>query len=62
MSSRKLRKRVIDIVATDIDDASIVVEELQNEPDVDTDEKLDELHDTLEHAADTIDKTEPKDE
>jgi hypothetical protein len=49
MTSRK-----IDEVATDIDDASTVVEELQEDPYVDTNDKLDELHDTLEHASDAL--------
>lgn len=43
MSSRKL-----DELASDIDDASITVEELQDPPDTDTDGKLDDLHTTLE--------------
>lgn len=57
MPSRKL-----DELATDVDDASTVVEELQDAPIVETSEKLDELHDTLEHAADVIDDLENKDE
>jgi hypothetical protein len=50
MSSRKL-----DELATDVDDASLTVEELQNAPTTDVQEKLDELHKTLEDASDTID-------
>jgi hypothetical protein len=57
MTSRKL-----DELASNIDDASTVVEELQVDPDADTDEKLDELHDTLEHASDTIDEIGDKEE
>ena len=57
MSSRKL-----DELATDIDDASIVVDELQAEPGVDAPEKLDELHDVLEHASDTIDELDNTEE
>jgi hypothetical protein len=53
MSSRKL-----DELATDIDDAKIAVNELQDDPDTDRDEKLDELDQTLEHAADEIDDLE----
>ena len=49
MSSRKL-----DEVAADIDDATVVVEELQDEPGRSTTEKLDELQKTLEDASDTI--------
>ena len=57
MSSRKLNE-----LASDVDDASITVEELQDEPDGDTREKLDELHKTLEAASNTIDELESKDE
>jgi len=57
MSPRKL-----DEVATDIDDASDTVEELQDDPDADTDEKLDDLHETLEKASDTIDALENEDD
>ena len=57
MSSRKL-----DEVSTDLDDASIVVEELQDDPEADAPEKLEELHKTLEGASDTIDEIQDKDE
>ena len=57
MSSRKLAE-----LATDVDDASLTVEELQHEPDVDAHEKLDELHKTLEDASDTIDELESEDD
>jgi hypothetical protein len=57
MSSRKLAE-----LATDVDDASLTVEELQDEPDVDAHEKLDELHKMLENASDTIDELESKDD
>jgi hypothetical protein len=57
MSSRKLAE-----LATDVDDASLIVEELQHEPDVDAHEKLDELHKTLEDASDTIDELASKDD
>ncbi len=50
MSSRKLEE-----IASDVDDAATVVEELQAEPEVDASEKLDELKKTLEDAADTLD-------
>ena len=53
MSSRKLNE-----LATDIDDASLTVEELQDVPEINTREKLDELHKTLEDASDTIDELE----
>jgi hypothetical protein len=51
MSSRKLNQ-----LASDIDDAATVVEELQAEPDVDASEKLDELKTTLEDASDVLDE------
>jgi hypothetical protein len=57
MSSRKL-----DEVSADLDDASIVVEELQDDPEADAPEKLEELHKTLEGASDTIDEIQDKDE
>jgi hypothetical protein len=49
MSSRKLNE-----LASDVDDAAMVVEELQAEPDVDASEKLDELKRTLEDASDAL--------
>jgi hypothetical protein len=51
MSSRKLNE-----LASDVDDAAMVVEELQAEPDVDASEKLDELKRTLEDASDALDE------
>ena len=51
MSSRKLNE-----LATDIDDAATVVEELQAEPDVDASEKLDELKTTLDDASAVLDE------
>ena len=54
MSSRNIGK-----VATNVDDALEIVEELQDEPDA---EKLDELHETLEEAQDMIDRVEETDE
>ncbi len=53
-----MRSRKIDELAADIDDASDAVDELQADtevaPGADTD-KLDDLHDTLEHASEAID-------
>lgn len=57
MTSRKF-----DDLASDIDDASTVVEELQNDHDADKSEKLDELHETLEHASDMVDEIGDNDE
>lgn len=54
--------RKIDELASDLDDASTTVEELQNDPTIDADEQLDELHETLENASDTIDDLENNDE
>ena len=49
--------RKIDEVASDIDDASDTLDELQAEPGhtVDTTEKLDELQEALQHASETLD-------
>jgi hypothetical protein len=52
----------LDELASDIDDASTVAEELQDDHDADRGEKLDELHKTLEHASDMIDEIVNKDE
>ena len=57
MSVRKL-----DALATDVDDATTTVEELQGDLGVDAHEKLDELHKTLEDASDTIDELEENEE
>jgi hypothetical protein len=54
--------REIEELASDIDAAATVVEELQDDHDADEVEKLDELHTTLEHAADTIDEIVDQDE
>ena len=51
-----------DELAADIDDASIVVEELQVDHEADAQEKLDDLHKTLEHASDMIDEIGEEDE
>jgi outer membrane murein-binding lipoprotein Lpp len=57
MSSRKL-----DELASDVDDAATIVHELQDDHEQERDEKLDELDKTLEHASDTIDDLENKDD
>ena len=56
MSSRKLEE-----LASDVDDAATVVEELQFEPDVDASEKLGELKKTLEDASETLDELHDED-
>ena len=55
MSSRKL-----DELATDVEDAARVVEELQDAPNVNTKDKLEELSENLEDAADAIDELEER--
>ena len=49
MPSRKLYE-----LASDVDDAIATVEELKSDPDTDTNEKLDEVHEILDKASDTI--------
>jgi hypothetical protein len=51
-----------DELASDIDDASTVAEELQADDAADAGEKLEELHERLEHASDMIDEIADKDE
>jgi hypothetical protein len=55
-----MTSRTFDALASNIDDASMVVEELQDDPTTDPQEKLEELHDTLEQASDTIDEIDNK--
>ena len=53
--------RKLDKIASDLDDASTVVEELQDDPKHDPGEKLEELHKTLEDASDTMDELADQD-
>jgi len=53
MPSRKL-----DELASDIDDASETVEEIQHTPGTDDSEKLADLHETLDKASEAIDELE----
>jgi hypothetical protein len=46
----------LDELATDIDDASVAVEELQGELETDPKGRLTDLRKTLEHASDIIDE------
>jgi hypothetical protein len=65
MSSRKLDKkssRKLDEVSADVDDASAIVEELEDDRKTDVPEKLEELHKTLEDVSDTMDEIQNKDE
>jgi hypothetical protein len=57
-----MTSREFDELASDIDDASTVVEELQDDHDANAGKKLEELHDTLEHASDMIDWIAHKDD
>jgi hypothetical protein len=57
MSSRTLNQ-----LASDVDDAAMVVEELQAEPEVDASEKLEELKRTLEDASDALDDLEDEED
>ena len=59
MSTRKK----LNEVASDVDDASTIVDELQAEPDVDGEfsEKLGELKKTLEDATETLDEIHDED-
>jgi len=56
--------RKLDELATDIDDASTTIDELQADadPGTDTAAKLDEVHAALEHASDTLDDIDNRDE
>ena len=49
-------------LASEVDDAAMVVEELQAEPDVDASEKLDELKSTLEDASDALDELQDEED
>jgi hypothetical protein len=53
MATRRLAE-----LATDIEDAKRLVEELQDAPAVDTSTKLDDIHDKLEDAITIIDELE----
>lgn len=52
MTSRKINE-----AASDIDDASDTIDELRAKPNLDaeTTDMLDELHNSLEHASDSLD-------
>ena len=52
----------LDKLATDVDDVFTIVEELRDDPARDTEEKLDEVHETLTHASETLEKLEDEDE
>jgi ElaB/YqjD/DUF883 family membrane-anchored ribosome-binding protein len=50
--------RKLDELATDVDDATSVLEELLDDPSISTQDKLEELHDKLEQASEAIDVLE----
>jgi ElaB/YqjD/DUF883 family membrane-anchored ribosome-binding protein len=59
LSSRSLvSNRKLDELATDVDDATSVLEELLDDPSISTQDKLEELHDKLEQASEAIDVLE----
>ena len=55
-----MSNRTLDELATDVDDATSVLEELQDEPGINTQDKLGELHDKLEQASEAIDRLEER--
>lgn len=57
MRSRKLKE-----LASDVDDAATVVDELEAGHEGDVSEKLDELKKTLEDASDTLDELHDEDD
>jgi len=52
--------RKLDELATDIEDAKRIVDELQDAPTVDTEDKLDELREKLDEATASIDELEER--
>jgi hypothetical protein len=55
-----MSNRTPDELATDVEDARSVLEELQDDPSIDTQDKLRELHDKLEQASEAIDRMEAR--
>jgi len=52
--------RKLDELSSDVEDATRIVDELQDAPGVNTKDKLEELSETLEHATDSIDELEER--
>jgi hypothetical protein len=52
----------LDKLATDVDDAATILDELRDDPDRDTCEKLDELDDTLTQVSETVARLEDEDD
>jgi hypothetical protein len=48
----------LDKLATDLDDASTILDELRHDPNREAEQKLDELHETLTHASETLEHIE----
>ena len=57
-----MRSRKLNELASDVDDAATVVDELQAEPGADASEKLGELKQALEDASDTLDELHDEDD
>jgi hypothetical protein len=55
-----MSNRTLDELATDVEDATSVLEELQDDPGLNTQDKLGELHDKLEQASEAIDRLEDR--
>jgi outer membrane murein-binding lipoprotein Lpp len=55
-----MSNRTLDELATDVEDATSAVEELQDDPGINTQDKLGELHDKLEQASEAIDRLEER--
>jgi len=55
-----MSNRTLDELATDVEDATSVLEELQDDPGLNTQDKLGELHDKLEQASQAIERLEDR--
>jgi len=55
-----MSNRTLDELATDVEDATRVLEELQDDPRINTQAKLEEIHDKLEQASEAINELEDR--
>ena len=55
-----MSNRTLEELATDVEDATSVLEELQDDPGLNTQDKLGELHDKLEQASQAIERLEDR--
>jgi hypothetical protein len=55
-----MSNRTLDELATDVEDATSVLEELQDDPGINTQDKLEEIHDKLEQASEAINELEDR--